>query len=110
MTTTELSPEASEVAEALAVRVDKIRLETDYPMIKCNISARNREKIYHLPFDQQYDRVVIGNHAGECYVMTVGEAEAKGFRRAWRYLGDNGQSAGRKCRMSRTMRFARPVS
>jgi hypothetical protein len=30
-------------------------------MIKCNISKRSGEKIYHLPFDQQYDKVKIVN-------------------------------------------------
>ncbi|MEY3495804.1 MAG: hypothetical protein RJA80_26 [Actinomycetota bacterium] len=29
-----------------------------YPVIKCNI-ASNGEKIYHLPFDQQYDKTLI---------------------------------------------------
>jgi len=36
---------------------------------------------YHLPFDPQYDSIIIGNVDGECYVNTVAEAEAKGFRR-----------------------------
>ncbi|OQC05308.1 MAG: Restriction endonuclease [Candidatus Hydrogenedentes bacterium ADurb.Bin101] len=94
ITTTELSPEAIEVAEALGIRVDRIPLTTDYPMIKCNISGRTREKIYHLPFDQQYDRVVIGDRDGEFYAATIEEAEAKGFRRAWRYVGEQAGRAG----------------
>jgi len=43
-----------------------------------------REKIYHLPFDQQYDRTQV-SRPGECYVATVREAEHHGFRRAWRH-------------------------
>ena len=54
-------------------------------MIKCNINPSTRERIYHLPFDQQYDRAVIGAIPGECYVGTADEAEAKGFRRAFRH-------------------------
>lgn len=57
----------------------------EYPMIKCNISRRDGECIYHLPFDQQYDRCVITPKDGEFYAMTVEEAENKGFRRALRW-------------------------
>lgn len=61
----------------------------DYPMIKCNISAHTGEKIYHLPFDQQYDKCVITPSEGEFYASTVQEAEDAGFRRALRWLGNN---------------------
>ena len=54
-------------------------------MIKCNVNGKDR--IYHLPFDQQYDRVRIGAVAGECYTTTVAEAEKLGFRCAKRWLG-----------------------
>ena len=71
----------------------KIKLVTkplgDYPMIKCNISSRTGEKIYHLPFDQQYDKCVITPSEGEFYASTVQEAEKAGFRRAIRWLGNN---------------------
>ncbi len=59
----------------------------DWPMVKCNISS-NGERIYHLPMDQQYDRVKISK-PGEKYVQSVGEAEAEGFRRAMRWVPDN---------------------
>lgn len=55
----------------------------EYPRIKCNINS-NGEKIYHLPFDQQYWRTQIKND-GECYAWTVREAEDMGFRRAMRH-------------------------
>ena len=54
----------------------------EYPRIKCNIN--NGEKIYHLPFDQQYDRTQIKNN-GEFYAFTVKEAILKGFKRAKRH-------------------------
>lgn len=54
----------------------------DYPRIKCNVNGGN--KIYHLPFDQQYDRTMICNK-GEFYAWNVKEAESKGFRRAMRH-------------------------
>jgi hypothetical protein len=52
-------------------------------MVKCNIAHNTEEKIYHLPFDQQYDRVKI-SLPGE-FSKTVAEAESRGFRRAWRW-------------------------
>lgn len=61
----------------------------DYPMIKCNISARTGERIYHLPFDQQYDKCIITSSEGEFYALTVQEAEEAGFRRAIRWHGNN---------------------
>ena len=54
-------------------------------MIKCNINRTTKEKIYHLPFDQQYDNVKIDD-VGEFFAMTVQEAEDAGFRRAKRWF------------------------
>ncbi len=59
-----------------------------YPSIKCNISRKDGNKIYHLPFDQQYDRTVIEKDRVEFYAATVIEAEKLGFRRAWRWHGN----------------------
>lgn len=83
--TTALSETALWAAKALDVQVRSIDMVQDYPVIKCNINGDSR--IYHLPFDQQYDRVRIIPPKGELYVKTVAEAEAKGFRRAKRYYG-----------------------
>jgi len=44
--------------------------------------------IYHLPFDQQYDRTAILNK-GEEFVWTVTDAELKGFRRAVKWHSSN---------------------
>ena len=59
-----------------------------FPIIKCNI-GRNGEKIYHLPFDQQYYNTKITPKDGEFYCETVAEAESRGFRRAYRWRGNN---------------------
>jgi hypothetical protein len=82
-TTVHLSETALLVAEALFVQIKNLHLDKSYPLIKCNINGK--EKIYHLPFDQQYDRIKIKFKDGECYVHTVAEAEKLGFRRAMRY-------------------------
>lgn len=87
-TTYECSDTARRFAEHLGVCVfERIPFEP-YPCIKCNISQLNGEKIYHLPFDQQYDATVIGDVRGEFYAMTVAEAEEAGFRRAFRWSGN----------------------
>jgi Holliday junction resolvase len=82
-----LSEQAKEFAKHLKVEVlEKVEI-TNYPTIKCNINPNTGEKIFHLPYDQQYDKVVIGDVAGECYVATVAEAINKGFRHAYRWQG-----------------------
>lgn len=85
--TTNLDNHAIEVAKTLGVQVRNISFVREYPIIKCNIN--NGHKIYHLPIDQMYDNTRICKK-GECYVSTVMEAEAMGFRRANRWRGNNG--------------------
>ena len=88
VTTTKLDDHAVEVAKTLGVEVRYIPMEKNYRIIKCNIN--NGSKIYHLPIDQMYDLTKIYK-PGECYVATVKDAEARGFRRAHRWSG--GQTA-----------------
>ncbi len=84
-TTTKLSDTASEFARRLDITVrENHKLDPEYPTIKCNVS-RDGQKIYHLPFDQQYDRVIIEPHKGEFFAKTCLEAEAAGFRRAFKH-------------------------
>jgi hypothetical protein len=80
-----LSDTANEFAKRLGMVVHQNHKFKEYPCIKCNVSAKG-EKIYHLPFDQQYDNTKVINN-GESYAATVGEAEGKGFRRAFRWSG-----------------------
>lgn len=87
VTTTALSERAQAFAEQLAIAVQERFPLDDYPRIKCNIARATGERIYHLPFDQQYDRAEIGAISGETWVSTVAEAEELGFRRAWRWHG-----------------------
>ncbi|WP_324679922.1 restriction endonuclease [Hymenobacter sp. GOD-10R] len=85
-TSTDLSDTARKFAQALGVQVrEQVKLGA-FPMIKCHISPATGERIYHLPFDQMYDRTKL-DKAGEFYALTVADAEAKGFRRAWRWRG-----------------------
>lgn len=87
VTTTSLSPLAEMCAKHLGIKTyTQIPLES-YPQIKCNISNTG-ERIYHLPFDQQYDRTMLNPADGDMYVSTVLQAEAKGFRRAYRWHGN----------------------
>jgi hypothetical protein len=84
-TSTTLSETAKQMANALSIEIIENEPIGDFPRIKCNISGRDSEKIYHLPFDQQYDRTVIEPHKGEFFAYTVKEAEEAGFRRAFRH-------------------------
>jgi|SRR5579864_62982 len=85
VTSTILSDRAKQFAVALGIRSVEGHSLGDYPCIKCNISQRDGERIYHLPFDQQYDKTLIGHRDQERYAATVAEAERLGFRRAFRW-------------------------
>ena len=84
VTSATLSETALKFAEYLGVQVIQNKKLEEFPRIKCNIN--NKEKIYHLPFDQQYDRTIIGDQKGEFFAWTVQEAVDKGFRRAKKYF------------------------
>lgn len=84
MTNISLSEEAEKFARHLGVIV-RVEPMGDFPRIKCNISSATHEKIYHLPFDQQYDRTKI-DQPGEFYAWTIEEAVSKGFRRAKKFM------------------------
>ncbi len=86
-TTTSLSEKARQVADFLGIKVEERFPLSDYPRIKCNLARVTGDRIYHLPFDQQYDKTIIEPHRGERYAETVAEAEELGFRRAWRWKG-----------------------
>lgn len=90
VTNIELSPMAKKMAEYLGIEFVENFETGDYPCIKCNINRDeygHPTKIYHLPFDQQYDATKIDN-AGEFMATTVAEAENAGFRRANKWFGN----------------------
>lgn len=87
-TSTSLSDLARIFAKELNIELfEKCKFDITYPSIKCNISKRTGERIYHLPFDQQYDKTHIEKNRGEFYCTTVIEAEKNGFRRAKKWIG-----------------------
>ena len=86
VTTTSLSKEAKDIANYLHIQFRENEIfDKSYPCIKCNINRISNEKIYHLPFDQQYDHIQIEIQKGERYLSTVQEAENLGYRRAKTY-------------------------
>ena len=87
ITSYKLSDEAQQFAKHLKVDVIEMFEIDIYPLIKCNISKKTNEKIYHLPLDQQYDSIIIGDNGGEFYASTIEEAVSKGFRRAYKWKG-----------------------
>lgn len=87
-TTTTVSDLARRFATELGIGLsENFKFNQNYPCIKCNVSRVDGSRIYHLPFDQQYDKVKIEPSRGEFYCQTVKEAEAQGFRRAYSYKG-----------------------
>lgn len=85
-TSTQLSDLARRFAKELKIDLkENFKFDKEYPAIKCNISRIDGSKIYHLPFDQQYDKTKVEKSRGEFYCTTVKEAEGAGFRRAFRY-------------------------
>lgn len=85
ITSTQLSSTAKDIATYLKIEIKENLSLGIFPRIKCNINQQTGEKIYHLPFDQQYDKTIIDKNKGECFASTVAEAEQKGFRRAFKY-------------------------
>lgn len=86
-TSTELSELARRFANELGMELkENFKFNRDYPCIKCHTSKADGTKIYHLPFDQQYDKTKLEKKYGEFYCKTVKEAEDAGFRRAFRYM------------------------
>ena len=89
--TAQVSDKADQVAKLLGVAIEEVKFPKTvppYPSVKCNVARRTGEKIYHLPFDQQYDTLLIEEERLECYTGTIAEAEAKGFRHAYRWKGE----------------------
>lgn len=87
-----MAPDFSQLSDTAKLICNRLRIKivqlpfTEFPRIKCNIN--NGSKIYHLPFDQQYDRTEI-KLQGEFYARTVAEAENAGFRRAKRHFAES---------------------
>lgn len=82
-----VSDTARGFAKYLGVELVENFASGSYPSIKCNINRDKTgaiTKIYHLPFDQQYDSCKI-DAPGEFFALTVAEAESAGFRRAYHW-------------------------
>jgi len=85
-TSTKLSELARRFSKELNIKLEEnYKFDFNYPSIKCNVSRVDKTKIYHLPFDQQYDKTKIEKGRGEFYCKTIKEAEDAGFRRAFRH-------------------------
>lgn len=82
--TTDTSEFVKAAIGVLKLKFVLMPMDYNYPCIKCNI-GRSGEKIYHLPFDQQYDKVKIERIKGEFYAYSCADAESVGFRRAFRH-------------------------
>lgn len=88
ITSTSISDVAKKCADYCGIIVIENCPIGKYPIVKCNVN-KDGEKIYHLPFDQQYDKVMISKNKFSLYAWTVQEAEEAGFRRAYRWHPNN---------------------
>ena len=84
ITTTKLSSTAKDFVKSLNIKHSYIKLDKNFPMIKCNINRRGK-KLFFLPFDKFYDRVHIEKKKGEFYTDSINECIKKGFK----YVGKN---------------------
>lgn len=82
ITDTILSETAKSVAKQLNVTFVEKKDMGVFPRIKCNNGVEG--KIYHLPMDQQYDKVKL-IHKGDKKVFTVKQAVDDGYRRAYKW-------------------------
>jgi hypothetical protein len=82
-TSTRLSERANKFAKALEIGVHENFRIGPFPRIKCNANSM----IYHLPFDQKYDQIVMKPGTKSFYAMTAAEAVSAGYRRAKRWVG-----------------------
>ena len=79
ITTTKLSDRAKDVAKKLNIQHRNIKLDKNFPIIKCNINKRGK-KLFFFPFDKYYDHVHIEIHKGEFYSNNIEECLRKGFK------------------------------
>ena len=59
---------------------EKRELPDHFPMIKC-YTDKNKRRFYYLPMDIYYDEIDLNLSNGDCYCLTVLEAEMKGYKR-----------------------------
>lgn len=78
VTTAKLSDRAKDVAKKLGIQHRNIKLDRNFPMIKCNINKKGKKRFF-LPFDKYYDDVHIELNKGEVYAHTINEALKKGY-------------------------------
>ena len=79
ITTTKLSNTAKDFAKELNIQYRYVKLDKNFPMIKCNVNKRGK-KLYFLPFDKFYDKVHVEKNKNEFYTSSIKIAESKGFR------------------------------
>ena len=63
----------------LNIQHRNIKLDKNFPIIKCNINKRGK-KLFFLPFDKYYDQVHIEINKGEFYSNNIEECLRKGFK------------------------------
>ena len=82
-TTSRIAPDAKVISKRIGIELhEKFSFCESFPVVKCKFSERK----YYLPDDWGYDQVELNLRAGDCYCITVTDAENKGFEWAFKYL------------------------
>ena len=84
VSTSAFAEDSKRAAQALTVKLVVKPLDKNYSCMKVH-KSRSGEALYHLPFDQQYDRIQMDISKGDAFVKTVKEALNMGARRAQKY-------------------------
>ena len=79
ITTAKFHDDTKKVAKSLNIQHRNIKLDKNFPMIKCNINKRGK-KFFFFPFDKFYDKVHIDVKNGEFYSNSIKECIRKGFK------------------------------
>jgi len=79
ITTAKFHDDTKKVAKALNIQHRNIKLDKNYPMIKCNINRKGK-RLFFFPFDKLYDNVHIDIKNGEFYTDKISECIKKGFK------------------------------
>lgn len=88
VSTTAFADDAIFAAKALGVKLEVKPFDKIYPAIKFH-KSRTGEPLYHLPYDQQYDRIKMNISKGDKFLTSVEHAKKLGARRAQQYQYQN---------------------
>ena len=77
--TSGFTEKSADFAKVHGIKICRKELPRRFPVVKCKVREKNY-KCYRLPADNGYYSLKINPDNGDCYCLTVKEAEDKGFK------------------------------